>query len=151
VNGTAPPIPVDDVLRPTWLFSTTVHEGCNRAGFYEEGNYATGYGGAPSCLVKVGCWGPAVLCPVPKRGWINGIGGCPSVGGICVGCTMPGFPDMFMPFMDEPHGVTVPGPSLQAHSGFIRELRRITGKALEIEPPWRKRTKVLLTGYEPPW
>ena len=40
----------------------------------------------------------------PKRGWINGVGGCPNVGGICIGCTMPGFPDKFMPFMDEPPG-----------------------------------------------
>ena len=45
-----------------------------------------------------------VKCNVPKRGWINGVGGCPNVGGICIGCTMPGFPDKFMPFMDEPPG-----------------------------------------------
>jgi hydrogenase small subunit len=143
-------IPVDDLLRPRWLFSTTVHEGCNRAGFYEEGDYAEGYG-EPLCLVKIGCWGPAVVCPVPKRGWINGVGGCPSVGGICIGCTMPGFPDMIMPFMDEPRGVTIPGPAMRAHSGFVRGLRRITGKALEVEPPWRKPAEQLLTGYDPPW
>ena len=54
--------------------------------------------------MKVGCWGPVVNCNVPKRGWMNGIGGCPNVGGICIGCTMPGFPDKFMPFMDAPPG-----------------------------------------------
>jgi hydrogenase small subunit len=54
--------------------------------------------------VKLGCWGPVVNCNVPKRGWMAGIGGCPNVGGICIGCTMPGFPDKFMPFMDEPPG-----------------------------------------------
>jgi hydrogenase small subunit len=150
VNGAAPMIPLDEMLRPMWLFSTTVHEGCNRAGFYEEGEYATGYG-APRCLVKLGCWGPAVTCNVPKRGWINGIGGCPNVGGICIGCTMPGFPDSFMPFMDEPRGVTVPGPNVRYYSGFVRELRRITNKTLDREPPWRKPTERLLTGYEPPW
>jgi NADH ubiquinone oxidoreductase, 20 Kd subunit len=32
----------------------------------------------------------------------TGVGGCPNVGGICIACTMPGFPDKFMPFMDEP-------------------------------------------------
>ena len=32
---------------------------------------------------------------------VNGIGGCPNVGGICMACTMPGFPDKYMPFMDE--------------------------------------------------
>ena len=37
----------------------------------------------------------------PLRGWVNGIGGCPNVGGICMACTMPGFPDKYMPFMDE--------------------------------------------------
>ena len=32
-------------------------------------------------------------------------GGCPNVGGICMACTMPGFPDKYMPFMDEdPYG-----------------------------------------------
>ena len=53
------------------------------------------------CLVKLGCKGPVVKCNVPVRGWVNGIGGCPNVGGICMACTMPGFPDKFMPFMDE--------------------------------------------------
>ena len=28
----APMIPLDDALRPTWLFGNTVHEGCDRAG-----------------------------------------------------------------------------------------------------------------------
>ena len=60
--------------------------------------------GSPKCIVKLGCWGPVVNCNVPKRGWMAGIGGCPNVGGICIGCTMPGFPDKFMPFMDEPPG-----------------------------------------------
>ena len=55
---------------------------------------------------KIGCWGPVVNCNVTKRGWMDGIGGCPNVGGICIGCTMPGFPDKFMPFMDEPPGAT---------------------------------------------
>jgi hydrogenase small subunit len=150
VNGVAPMIPLDEVLRPTWLFRATAHEGCNRAGFYEEGEYATGHG-VPRCLVKLGCWGPAVTCSVPSRGWINGIGGCPNVGGICIGCTMPGFPDMFMPFMDEPRGVTIPGENVRYYTGFVRELRRITNRALDREPPWRRPSDRLLSGYEPPW
>ena len=99
-------IPLDDALRPTWLFGQTVHEGCDRAGYYEQGDFATEYG-SPKCIVKLGCWGPVVKCNVPKRGWMNGVGGCPNVGGICIGCTMPGFPDKFMPFMDEPPGSTL--------------------------------------------
>ena len=106
VAGLAPMIPLDDQLRPTWLFGKTVHEGCDRAGYYEQGDFADEYG-SPKCIVKLGCWGPVVNCNVPKRGWMAGIGGCPNVGGICIGCTMPGFPDKFMPFMDEPPGAHV--------------------------------------------
>ena len=38
--GSAPMIPLDDKLRPTWLFGATVHEGCDRAGYYEQGQFA---------------------------------------------------------------------------------------------------------------
>ena len=90
-TGQAPMIPLDEALRPQWLFGNTVHEGCDRAGYYEQGDFATEYG-SPKCIVKLGCWGPVVNCNVPKRGWVNGVGGCPNVGGICIGCTMPGLP-----------------------------------------------------------
>jgi hydrogenase small subunit len=40
-TGQAPMIPLDDALRPTWLFGRTVHEGCDRAGYYEQGDFAT--------------------------------------------------------------------------------------------------------------
>jgi hydrogenase small subunit len=30
--GAAPMIPLDDALRPKWLFGNTVHEGCDAAG-----------------------------------------------------------------------------------------------------------------------
>ena len=89
--GLAPMIPVDEAGRPKWLFEKTVHQGCDRAGYYEVGDFAQEYG-SPKCIVKLGCWGPAVQCNVPKRGWMDGVGGCPNVGGICIGCTMPGFP-----------------------------------------------------------
>ena len=79
VAGLAPMIPLDDQLRPTWLFGKTVHEGCDRAGYYEQGDFAEVYG-SPKCIVKLGCWGPVVNCNVPKRGWMAGIGGCPNVG-----------------------------------------------------------------------
>ncbi len=98
--GLAPAPELDEALRPKWLFGRTVREGCNRAGFAEQGDFATEYGSDHRCLVKLGCKGPVVKCNVPVRGWVNGIGGCPNVGGICMACTMPGFPDKFMPFMD---------------------------------------------------
>ncbi|HJT15762.1 MAG TPA: hydrogenase expression protein HypE, partial [Thermoanaerobaculia bacterium] len=55
IAGLAPLIPLDEELRPTWLFGKTVHEGCDRAGYYEQGDFAHEYG-SPKCLVKVGCW-----------------------------------------------------------------------------------------------
>lgn len=66
-TGQAPMIPLDEALRPKWLFGHTVHEGCDRAGYYEQGDFATEYG-SEKCIVKLGCWGPVVKCNVPKRG-----------------------------------------------------------------------------------
>ena len=97
---TTAPIDLDDQGRPAWLFARTAHEVCNRAGFADHGDYADELGADSRCLVKFGCKGPVVKCNVPARGWINGIGGCPNVGGICMACTMPGFPDKYLPLMD---------------------------------------------------
>ncbi|MGH7687037.1 MAG: hydrogenase expression protein HypE [Candidatus Dormibacteria bacterium] len=148
VAGKAPMIPLDDQLRPTWLFGSTVHDGCDRAGYYESGDFAADYN-SPKCLVKVGCWGPVVNCNVPKRGWMAGIGGCPNVGGICIGCTMPGFPDKFMPFMDEPPGARVSTTAIGAYGLAIRALRRVTNNTVNNEPRWRHNRPELTTGYQP--
>jgi hydrogenase small subunit len=148
--GLAPMIPLDEQLRPTWLFGKTVHEGCDRAGYYEQGDFAKEYG-SPKCIVKLGCWGPVVNCNVPKRGWMAGIGGCPNVGGICIGCTMPGFPDKFMPFMDEPPGGRVSSAASTAYGGVIRSMRAITNKTVNKEPKWRHRGREITTGYRKDW
>jgi hydrogenase small subunit len=147
--GSAPMIPLDEELRPLWLFGQTVHEGCDRAGYYEQGDFAHEYG-SPKCIVKLGCWGPVVMCNVPKRGWMGGVGGCPNVGGICIGCTMPGFPDKFMPFMDEPPGSRVSTAASGLYGNVIRSLRGFTLRTLNKEPKWRKRGE-LTTGYRPRW
>jgi hydrogenase small subunit len=148
--GLAPMIPLDHALRPTWLFGKTVHEGCDRAGYYEQGDFAQDYN-SPKCQVKIGCWGPVVNCNVPKRGWMNGIGGCPNVGGICIGCTMPGFPDKFMPFMDEPPGATFSSAVITAYGPMIRTLRGLTNHAVNRETKWRHNRPELTTGYQPRW
>ena len=148
--GLAPTIPLDEALRPQWLFGKTVHEGCDRAGYYEQGDFAKDYN-SPKCHVKVGCWGPVVNCNVPKRGWMDGIGGCPNVGGICIGCTMPGFPDKFMPFMDAPPGGGVSSAISGAYGPLIRKLRGITNKTVNKEPKWRHNRGELTTGYQPRW
>ena len=131
--GRAPMIPLDDLLRPGWLFRDTVHEGCDRGGFYEQADFACEYG-ARSCIVKLGCWGPVVQCNVGKRGWMSGIGGCPNVGGACIGCTMPGFPDKFVPFMDEPPGAHMSTAAVDVYGKTVRSLRQFTLASMNREP-----------------
>jgi hydrogenase small subunit len=135
VQGLAPPIELDEAHRPTWLFGRTVHENCPRAGFYEEGDFGTAYG-TEKCLVKLGCWGPVVKCNVPQRGYINHIGGCPNVGGICIGCTMPGFPDKFAPFLTDPPGASVSIAVSERSGSLIREMRKLTIADKDKEVRW---------------
>lgn len=134
--GNAPPIPLDEALRPVWLFDQTVHEGCDRGGYYEQGEFAENYG-ARSCIVKLGCWGPVVQCNVGKRGWINGVGGCANTGGVCIGCAMPGFPDKFMPFLNQPPGSLLSSSAVMTYGKAIHALRRFTQSSLNKEPAWR--------------
>jgi hydrogenase small subunit len=131
--GTAPMIPLDDLLRPKWLFAETVHEGCDRGGYYEQADFAGAYGDK-SCIVKQGCWGPVVQCNVAKRGWINGIGGCPNVGGVCIGCTMPGFPDKFVPFMEQPPGALMSTQAVTVYGKTVKSLREFTQASMNREP-----------------
>jgi hydrogenase small subunit len=135
--GRAPSIPLDGCLRPKWLFGQTVHEGCDRGGYYEQGDFAEEYG-LPQCIVKLGCWGPVVNCNVGKRGWMNGVGGCPNVGGICIGCTMPGFPDKFMPFMNQPPGSLLSSHAVATYGRAIKALRKFTQNSLDKAPEWRR-------------
>jgi hydrogenase small subunit len=134
--GRAPMIPLDEQLRPTWLFGQTVHEGCDRAGYYEQADFAETYDSA-KCIVKQGCWGPVVQCNVGKRGWMGGIGGCPNVGGVCIGCTMPGFPDKFMPFLDEPPGAKLSTTAVVTYGRTVRALRNFTRASMNKEPERR--------------
>jgi hydrogenase small subunit len=134
--GTAPMIPLDEALRPQWMFTQTVHEQCDRGGYYEQADFTQQYGDK-QCIVKVGCWGPVVQCNVPKRGWMNGIGGCPNVGGICIGCTMPGYPDKFMPHMDEPPGAHMSTSAVLVYGRTVRALRHFTMASMNDEPAWR--------------
>lgn len=151
--GMAPVPELDEAGRPVTLFGRTVREGCNRAGFTEQGNFATEYGDDPRCLVRLGCKGPVSKCNVPIRGWQNGVGGCPNVGGICIGCTMPGFPDKYMPFM-EPDKYGELGAKFQrfTYGPVFRYFRkRNIDKVYDIEPEWRHNNAALTTGYAKRW
>ena len=128
LNGLAPLPELDASGRPTWLFAETVHSTCPRARYYDEGVFATEQGEA-TCLVELGCWGPVVQCNIAERGVIDGHGGCMSMGGICIGCTMPGFPDRYSPFVDGPPLPLAAEPAVRRTAGgFARHLRLVRGR-----------------------
>ncbi|PZS07643.1 MAG: hydrogenase expression protein HypE [Solirubrobacterales bacterium] len=151
--GSGPAIDLDEQGRPRWLFGRTVQEGCARAGFAEQGEFARTPADDRGCLVKLGCKGPVAKCNVPIRGWIGGVGGCPNVGGICIGCTMPGFPDKFMPFMAPSRlGLLVAASSQLTYGPVLRRLRRrVIRRRFDREPEWRRPASRLDTGYDPRW
>ena len=78
-----------------------------------------------------------VQCDAGKRGWIDGVGGCANVGGVCIGCTMPGFPDKFMPFMDEPHGAKLSTAAISIYGRTVHALRQFIKASQNKEPEWR--------------
>jgi hydrogenase small subunit len=153
IVGVEPAIDLDEQGRPRWLFGRTVQEGCTRAGYAEQGEFADSPNDARGCLVKLGCKGPVAKCNVPVRGWAGGIGGCPNVGGICIACTMPGFPDRFTPFMDP----TGPGKAQAIVRQFTygpvlgKMRRRAIRRQYEHEPEWRGPGEELRSGYERRW
>jgi hydrogenase small subunit len=56
------------------------------------------------------------------------------VGGVCIGCTMPGFPDKFMPFLEQPPGSLLSAQAVSVYGRSIRTLRRFTQASLNTEP-----------------
>jgi hydrogenase small subunit len=153
VVGVQRGLELDEQGRPVWLFGRTVQEGCGRAGFAEQGEFAQTPADRRGCLVKLGCKGPVVKCNVPNRGWIAGVGGCPNVGGICIACTMPGFPDKFMPFMaPSPLGVLAAAGARFTYGPLFRTMRRRAIRHhYDVEPDWRKPGERLTSGYQARW
>jgi hydrogenase small subunit len=153
VAGVQHRLDLDEQGRPRWLFERTVQEGCGRAGYAENGVFAETPADHRGCLVKLGCMGPVVKCNVPVRGWVGGVGGCPNVGGICNACTMPGFPDKFMPFMQPSQlGMMAARGARFTYGPVLRRLReRAIRKRFDVEPEWRRPGHELRSGYQPRW
>lgn len=141
LQGLGPLPEFDELGRPAWLFGETVHTGCDRAGHYEEGNFAKDYGDK-ECLVEKGCWGPVVQCNITSRGAINHMGGCMSTGGVCIGCTMPGFPDRFAPFYKKPPGTFVSSSLSKVYGAMVRRLRDMTREFQNTTDRWEKSNHV---------
>jgi hydrogenase small subunit len=60
---------------------------------------------------------------------------------------MPGFPDKFMPFMDEPPGAKISSNAIGVYGKAIRALRTLTQTTVNKEPKWRHPRAELTTGY----
>jgi hydrogenase small subunit len=50
---------------------------------------------------------------------------------------MPGFPDKFMSFMDQPPGSLLSSQAIQSYGLAIRALRAFTRASMNKEPEWR--------------
>ena len=74
--------------------------------------------------MELGCWGPVVQCNIGERVMVDGHGGCMQSGGICIGCTMPGFPDKFSPMHVMPPPSVVSGRE-RVPGGFSRRMERV--------------------------
>jgi len=70
------------------------------------------------------------------------MGGCMNTGGICIGCTMPGFPDRFSPFYKKPPGATISSAGSKVLGTFMRPLRRISQAYLNKETRWTRESHV---------
>ena len=69
-------------------------------------------------------------------------------------CTMPGFPDKYLPLLDT--GAQGQGDrgaaSRFAYGPLLKQLRNQSMKRrYEIEPEWRRPGAELASGYEPRW
>jgi hydrogenase small subunit len=137
LQGLGPLPEFDELGRPAWQFSDTVHTHCVRGGFYEEGTFAKEFGD-PECLVEIGCWGPVVNCNITEKGAISHMGGCMNSGGACIGCTMPGFPDKFSPFYKSPPGSLVSSNASRLLGSIIQPLRRISQREHNREIRWHE-------------
>ena len=71
---------LDDEHRPRWLYSEQTPPLPPRADYLPPAAYDVANR-------------PTVGCPVPRQGWMRGIGGCARVGGACIGCTDRDFVD----------------------------------------------------------
>jgi len=61
-----------------------------------------------------------------------------NTGGICIGCTMPGFPDDFAPFYKTPPGTVLSSTASKTTGSFVRPLRRIMQRQHNREHRWIK-------------
>ena len=149
VAGLAPMIPLDDQLRPTWLFGKTVHEGCDRGSYYEQGEFAAGIR----------------LARVPGEARLLGPGGELQRHQARLDGRHRRLPERRR-HLHRLHHAGLPGQIHAVHgraarlAGFqrrsarsygtvVKGLRNITQHTVNKEPKWRHSSAKLTTGYKP--
>ena len=58
------------------------------------------------------------------------------MGGICIGCTMPGFPDKFSPITEIAPGSLISSTTSRAVGGFIRRMRYLSRQDKNMTARW---------------
>lgn len=89
---------LDEDGRPVFFYGMTVHDGCTRRGFFENGIYANNFG-EEGCLFRIGCRGPVTRADCPRRKWNGYVNWPVGDNSNCIGCTQRNFPDGMEPFV----------------------------------------------------
>ncbi len=109
---------LDSLNRPKTFYGKTVHDRCQRRGFYEAGKFALSFDdeGAKKgwCLYKLGCKGPTTYNACATIKWDQGLSFPIQSGHPCLGCSEPNFWDgggfyqgQSAPLVDRPIGTAV--------------------------------------------
>jgi len=91
---------LDEIGRPKMYFKETIHDNCRRRGHFENGRFLTDWNDPKQkdwCLLQKGCKGPMTKSDCPVRRWNDGISFCLDCGGVCMGCSEPGFYSQMSP------------------------------------------------------
>jgi hydrogenase small subunit len=88
---------LDRYQRPTLFYGQTIHAGCQRRSYFDNGVFAKNLGD-PECMFSLGCMGPITGADCPNRMWNDHLSWPVKASTPCIGCTKSGFPDRSTPF-----------------------------------------------------
>jgi hydrogenase small subunit len=98
---------LDEFRRPKAFYGKLIHENCQRRAYYDEQKFAKKLSDE-GCLYELGCKGPVTHADCPVRLWNGGVNWCVGCGGMCIGCSGPGFPDLVSPLYQKTPEVSLP-------------------------------------------
>jgi hydrogenase small subunit len=111
---------LDSLRRPLFAYGKSIHDGCERRGHYDAGQYVEQWGDPGHrrgyCLYKMGCKGPVTFQNCPAVGWNQGTSWPIGCGHPCLGCAEPDFWDKMTPFYAHLSGI----PGFGVHSNIDR-------------------------------